>query len=752
MDFQKRYEFDPKLDLLGKGVFSRVYKATDILLERTVALKFFTADASSKYQILGKIKKLIRLDHPNLRKYYDVALLSNENVLGETEHVVVTIMEYLEGGDFKSYIKAHPQYTDKLLVDILKGLSYLHKRGTIYRNLRPENILIKLEDDEPVAKIIDFEISRLSDLDENNSIEMLGTVEYMPPEHFNPKRYGVGGQIATNLDLWSFGLLVYEIVSNHKLFGGKSDGTSEGEIIANILYKIPLAQVNSLPVKYKEIVNKCLNKDASERVQHATELIALFGKDGAHTDFPKKHPSKTNSSNGHAIKPEPNQTRDGAPRIKEILPVQKFPEEPVRPRESNPVHSNGTAANIGGPYVSQPKDLLNDREKPRIPEVKKEAIRNESARISPGINPVDKVADISANRTRSETPAVTNPDADPAPANTDSELRRDPPKVRIATPLNRPKVDKKKIARQRLQKIALVILVAALVVAAAVYIYNNYYEPSVAGNKGPKPPAEITAIQIPEMIKVDGGAFQMGSDSRDALENSRPVHTVNLGTFFISKNEITVRQFAEFITDTKFATTADQLGYSWIYNGEDWVRAENINWTRDNYGKLISLSDMDLPVIHVSWMDAVSYCEWLSKRTNQQFRLPTEAEWEYAARGGNKSRNYVFSGSNSLDKVGWFRENSKESMRKVGQKQGNELGIFDMSGNVMEWCQDYYSDNYYASAKPENPAGPATGTEKVARGGSWFTQDLLCRSSFRMAYPETSTGGNIGFRICRTVK
>src|SRR3989337_1434552 len=99
MEFQKRYEFDPKTDLLGTGVFSRVYKATDILLERTVALKFFTAEASTKYQILEKLKKVVKLEHQNLCKFYDVELLSTKNVLGETENAVVVIMEYLEAGD-----------------------------------------------------------------------------------------------------------------------------------------------------------------------------------------------------------------------------------------------------------------------------------------------------------------------------------------------------------------------------------------------------------------------------------------------------------------------------------------------------------------------------------------------------------------------------------------------------------------------------------------------------------------------------
>src|ERR1051325_4656906 len=134
MDFQTRYVFDPKKDLLGTGGFSKVYKANDVLLERTVALKFFTAKTSEKYQVLNEIKKVIRFEHPNLCKYLDVALLTYKNILDETEQMEVGIMEYIDAGDFKSYVKTNPQYTDKLLIDVLKGLAYLHKHGMAHRD------------------------------------------------------------------------------------------------------------------------------------------------------------------------------------------------------------------------------------------------------------------------------------------------------------------------------------------------------------------------------------------------------------------------------------------------------------------------------------------------------------------------------------------------------------------------------------------------------------------------------------------
>src|SRR5215210_6488026 len=133
MDFQTRYVFNPKTDLLGKGGFSKVYKANDTLLDRTVALKFFTGNGFEKYQVLNEIKKVIRFEHPNLCKYYDVAVINTTNIIGEAETIEVGIMEYLDAGEFKKYLRDHPQHIDKLLIDVLKGLAYLHKKGIVHR-------------------------------------------------------------------------------------------------------------------------------------------------------------------------------------------------------------------------------------------------------------------------------------------------------------------------------------------------------------------------------------------------------------------------------------------------------------------------------------------------------------------------------------------------------------------------------------------------------------------------------------------
>ena len=159
------------------------------------------------------------------------------------------------------------------------------------------------------------------------------------------------------------------------------------------------------------------------------------------------------------------------------------------------------------------------------------------------------------------------------------------------------------------------------------------------------------------------------------------------------------------------------------------------------------------PVERVSWNDCQEFIKKLNLLTGLQFRLPTEAEWEYAARGGSKSQGYKYSGSNNIDDVAWYGDNSSETTHQVGtKKQPNELGIYDMSGNVWEWCSDWYSDSYYSSSPTTNPTGPTTGYDRVDRGGSWINSARLCRVPIRNGVNSGYRSYGIGFRLVHSLK
>lgn len=217
-----------------------------------------------------------------------------------------------------------------------------------------------------------------------------------------------------------------------------------------------------------------------------------------------------------------------------------------------------------------------------------------------------------------------------------------------------------------------------------------------------------------KMIKVEGGSFTMGAtpeQGRDAASDETPTHRVTLSTYYIGETEVT-----------------QALWEAVMGNNPSRFRGSN------------------LPVEQVSWEDCQNFIRELNRITGKSFRLPTEAEWEYAARGGNKSQSCKYSGSNAIDKVAWYSAaNSVSETLEVRTKSPNELGIYDMSGNVWEWCQDWYGS--YGSSAQTNPTGPSSGSRRVYRGGSWISFAWGCRVSHRSYYTPGSQDIDLGLRL-----
>lgn len=250
-----------------------------------------------------------------------------------------------------------------------------------------------------------------------------------------------------------------------------------------------------------------------------------------------------------------------------------------------------------------------------------------------------------------------------------------------------------------------------------------------------------------KMIYVESGSFVMGNTWNEPAEKEKPAHEVYLTDFYIAENEVTVEQFRIFVQETNYVTDAEKYGASLFWNGNQWLRRSEINWQYDALGNKRTAESDKHPVIHVSWYDANAYCRWLSTKTGRKYRLPTEAEWEFAARGGNKSEKYKYSGSNKTEESAWYKINSGGSTQPVAQRKPNELGIYDMSGNIWEWCSDWFES--YSDASVHNPTGAATGTRKVYRGGSWYDEADMCRVSSRKSEAPAVSSNLIGFRIAQ---
>ena len=228
--------------------------------------------------------------------------------------------------------------------------------------------------------------------------------------------------------------------------------------------------------------------------------------------------------------------------------------------------------------------------------------------------------------------------------------------------------------------------------------------------------APATIPEKPEVIMVQGGSFQMGSNQET---DEQPVHSVSVNSFSIGKYEVTVGQYKVFCTAT----------------GRAMPEEPNWGW-QDKH-----------PMVNVTYNDAVSYCNWLGEKFGGDWRLPTEAEWEYAARGGNKSNRYTYAGGDELEKVAWFEDNAGGQTQAVGRKKANELGIYDMSGNVWEWCKDWYGEDYYKTSPATNPKGPTSGELRVLRGGGWDGGAAYCRVAYRCGGTPSHRNHFSGFRV-----
>jgi formylglycine-generating enzyme required for sulfatase activity len=248
----------------------------------------------------------------------------------------------------------------------------------------------------------------------------------------------------------------------------------------------------------------------------------------------------------------------------------------------------------------------------------------------------------------------------------------------------------------------------------------------------------------PQMVLVEGGkvTIKPNLNNKPGTKAKEVSYEVTVSTFEMSKYEVTVADWKAYINANKMEMP-----------------------TRPAWGWYD-----DRPITNVTWKQAILYCNWLSKVENLKpayskngdkytcdfkasgYRLPTDAEWVYAAKGGNKSKNYKYAGGNDLDLIAWYSQNSDKAPHAYGTKLPNELGLYDMSGNVWEWCWDYYSTIHYKIDTRINPAGPDRGEKRIVRGGSWDSNKLeYLEPNYQLNWNPSTTNEFFGFRVVKTI-
>ncbi len=270
--------------------------------------------------------------------------------------------------------------------------------------------------------------------------------------------------------------------------------------------------------------------------------------------------------------------------------------------------------------------------------------------------------------------------------------------------------------------------------------------------------ATYTLNSVPpgQMILVPGGTFTMGDTRGQGDSDELPTHTVTLNSFYISKYEVTQAEFSQYMPSPNW-TSNRGLGPNYPAYYVSWyatLKYCNLRSMAEGLAPCYSISGStnpanwgNVPTSQNSTWDAV-ICNWSANG----YRLPTEAEWEYAARGATNNPDYLYSGSDDINAVAWYYNNSGSSTHPVGTKAPNGIGAYDMSGNIYEWCWDWYSSSYYSSSPQNNPRGPESGSRRVLRGGSWSSSATYCRVANRASYNPYYGNDVDGFRLCRAIK
>ena len=698
--------------VLGTGGFGITYLAEQVSLGRKVAIKEFfmkehcNRDTDTSYvsvPSIGSRELVDRFRQKFLKEARSLAALNHKHIVRiidvfEENGTAYYVMEHVGGGSLGDKVKsgAIPESDAvRYIRQVASALDFVHSKHIMHLDVKPANILLN-DDDEAV--LIDFGLAKqYDDAGTQTSTTPVGISHgYAPMEQY--KRGGVG-TFSPATDIYSLGATLYKLVTGLTP-PEANDVADEG------LPALP----QHLSANVRAAIEAAMQFRRKDRPQSIGEFLEIVesGKMKDDSDGIDDCPPALRGTSAAEGVNDSSATDDGET-------VVGNPSGSCHPERSEP-SVDARRGQSQGSYKKANKEILhsvqNDKHaNPVILSASEESYKHANREI------LHSVQNDKGGKMRDESGEV--------------------------------KDERKGLGGTSKKKWA--IIIAVLVIGAVAALFGTMSGGSsddtaaerdnsaeIVANSGTDViPAAAVEIQIPQkndnsfstrtftvngvsfkMVAVDGGTFTMGATSEQQSPDSdeKPIHNVTLSDYYIGETEVT-----------------QALWQAVMGNNPSYFSGSNN------------------PVEEVSYDDCITFINKLNSQLSGQlpsgrkFRLPTEAEWEFAARGGNRSRGNQYSGSNSLGSVAWYWDNSNSQTHPVKQKQANELGLYDMSGNVWEWCYDWYGN--YSSSSQTNPKGPSSGSYRVLRGGCWCRFAQFCRVAIRYNSTPDGRDGNYGLRL-----
>ena len=736
------------LDKLGQGGMGVVLKAQHQRMDRIVAVKTIAGTAlrspDAAKRFYREVKAAAKLNHPNIVQAYDAS---------EHEGIHYLVMEYVEGKDLAALVKEKgPLRIDQAvdyIIQAARGLQYAHKQGIVHRDIKPANLLL---DKEGTVKILDMGLARIAGFageeDQDRltaSGQVMGTCDYMAPEQAVDTHHA-----DARSDIYSLGCTIYRLLTGEVLY--------KKETLVQVLLSHQQAPIPSLckartdvSPQLDAVYQKMVAKRAEERYQTMTEAITAL-----ETCVGKSPLFRSGRGAGGEGGGEPTaafQAEDNLSFLQGASPrrLATTSKKKVGHHADVPLSQQAVAAETS-------KQLSDDEKLLALPRKKKTLVVAVGLGLLGAAGIVVLAVLLRIRHPNGKQTTFDVPEGSQVTIGKDGQVDVDLPKgkgkiagVKAPVPWQPGSGTPPPLAKP----VMFAIEAANIQKQWAEYLGVQVEETNSTGiNLVLIPPGEFEMGSTPEEVKWALEYAQKNNVTDkwylERVPSEAPRHHVKITKpFYLAMYQVTQGEYEKVMGVNPSAFTEKQVEASTF---KPPLPETEVKPRVDDRKKVVGKDTSRHPVETVNWDEATEFCRKLSampaeRAARRVYRLPTEAEWEYACRAGTATRWYSGDDEAGLADVAWFNKNSGGVTHPVGEKKPNAWGLYDMSGNVGQWCADRFSADYYKQSPPSDPTGPPAGSSRVLRGGHWYSYASSCRSAFRHSYGPAFRNPHSGFRV-----